>query len=152
MTMTTTEQNKRAIRRLYEAVLGSSRFEGIGELVADEYEGPHGARGPRAFVITIEELRAAFPDLRYTIEDIVAEGDRVVARWTWSGTHEGNFRAFGATHARVTNKGTVIHRMREGKVAQTWVETDRLGFLEQVGAVPSGLAGGPPAPGVKKRP
>lgn len=152
MTMTATEQNKRAIRRLYEDVISGGHLDALAELVAEGYAGPHGARGPRAFASTIEELRAAFPDLRYTIEDVVAEGDRVAARWTWSGTHEGTFRAFAPTHARVKSKGTVIHRMTDGKVAETWVETDRLGFLEQMGAVPAGLAGGPPAPLTKKVP
>lgn len=137
-------QNKRAVRELYEGVLSEGRFDALGALVGDEYVGPGGTRGPGAFAAAVGELRAAFPDLRYTVEDVVAEGDRVAARWTWRGTHEGPFKTYAPTHARVTSKGTVIHRMKDGKVVETWLETDRLGFLEQLGAVPPGLAGGPP--------
>lgn len=137
--------DKRAIISFYEDILSSDDLDRIGERVDESYTAPSGARGPAAFAANVRELRAGFPDLKYRVEDAVAEGDRIVVRFTWSATHRGTFRTHAPTGARVTSKGTAIHRMKDHKIVETWLELDRLGFLEQLGAVPRGLAGGPPA-------
>ena len=88
-------------------------------------------------------LRTAFPDIHYTLDDVVAEGDRVAVRWHWTGTHKAPFRAFPATGKAVTNPGTGIFRFQDGKIVAAALETDRLGFLEQIGVVPPNVGLGP---------
>jgi len=85
----------------------------LGELVSPDYVGPQGSRGPAGFT-EIVGLRIAFPDIHYTIEDIVAEDDKVAVRWTWSGTHQAGFRSFGPTGKAVSNTGAGIFRLKAG--------------------------------------
>lgn len=86
---------------------------------------------------------AAFPDLRLTVEDILAEGDRVAARVTFRGTHRGEFQGIPPTGRQVTFSSIELNRMAGGKVAEHWVELDLLGLLRQLGAVPTpGASGG----------
>jgi predicted ester cyclase len=86
-----------------------------------------------------------FPS-QYTLDDVVADGDRVAVRWTWRGTFERPFRTFAATRAQITNPGIGIFQVANGKVVRAWLETDRLGFLQSIGAIPYGPAFGPPPP------
>src|SRR5262245_54181597 len=87
-----TETNKQVVRRLYDEFINPNHFEKLDELVSDQFVGADGSRGPAAFVAVSSRLRGSMPDLHYTIEDLVAEGDRVVVRWTLRGTHTGSFR------------------------------------------------------------
>ena len=80
---------------------------------------------------------AAFPDLRFTVEDIIAEGDEVVARWTARGTHEGEYKGVPSTGERVTFTGTTTYRITDGKVEETWWEWDEMVLMQQLGIVPS---------------
>jgi steroid delta-isomerase-like uncharacterized protein len=81
-------------------------------------------------------LRAAFPDQRVTIEDMIAEGDKVVTRYTSRGTHKGDFMGIPATGKEVVVTGIVISRIAQGKIAEDWEELDTLGFMVQLGAIP----------------
>ena len=135
----TAEMNRAVVRRLYEDALSTGRLELLDQLVSEGYEGPAGQKGPAGFAETIRELRQAFPDIRWTVEDLVAEGDRVAVRSTWRGTHKGRFREFPASDKQVTNSGVAIYQFEDGKIVRAWVQTDRLGFLQQLGVVPHGL-------------
>jgi predicted ester cyclase len=137
------DASKALVRRLYD-ILNAGQLDRLDELVSSDFEGPGGQRGPAAFAAPILALRAAFPDLRYTIEDIVAEGDRVAVRWTWRGTFAGAFRTFRPTGKPMTNTGFAIFQLADSKLVRTWLETDRLGFLLAIGAVPYSPAFGPP--------
>jgi steroid delta-isomerase-like uncharacterized protein len=125
----------------------SGRSELLLELVTADYVGQRGEKGPAGFGRNVEELRVGFPDIRFMVEDLVAEGDRVAVRWTWSGTQTGQFREIPPTNKRVSNNGMAFYKMRDGKVFRTWVETDRLGVLQQLGVVPAGVGGGPSTQG-----
>lgn len=98
--------------------------------------GPTGERGPDGFVANIRDLRAGFPDIHFTIDDLVAEADRVVVRWSWRATHDGPFRGLAPTHKPVTNSGIAIYQLASGQILHNWLETDRLGALQQLGALP----------------
>lgn len=150
--MDTEQRNRETVRRIYEEVLDAGRFERVDELVDPDYVAADGARGGPAFAARLRALRASFPDIRYTIDDLVADGDRVAVRWTWEGTHRapGPFAAIAASGKRVKNTGMAIYTLRAGRVARVVMETDRLGFLLAVGALapsalPAGIAGPPPA-------
>jgi len=134
-TDTTADLNKKAVRRLYEEGINAERLELAAHLIAADYLGPAGDRGVEGFTATLQQLRQGFPDIRFTIEDLVAEGDRVAARWRWEATHTGRFRTYAATGAHVTNTGIAIYQLTDGRIARAWLETDRLGALQQIGAI-----------------
>jgi len=139
------DENTRRITALFETCFNLGDLGLLDELVSPDYVGPQGARGPAGFKEIVVGLRTAFPDIRYTIEDIVAEDDKIAVRWTWSGTHQGAFRAFGPTGKTVLNSGTGIFRLKAGTIVAAALETDRLGFLQQLGALPADIATAPPA-------
>lgn len=136
-----TMTNKEVVRRIYEEAINTGRLELLDELVADAYEAPDGAKGAAAFGANVAELRAGFPDIRFTVEDLIGEGDRVAVRWSWIATHRGTFRRIAPTGKRITNSGIAIYQLRDGKIVRSWLETDRLGALQQMDAAPA-----PPLP------
>lgn len=142
MTTPSAVSNKEIVRSIYEDCINPGRLELLNQLVSVDYQGPDGDRGPSAFRANIAGLRAAFPDIRFTIEDLIAEGDRVVVRWKWEATHDGPFRGIPPTHKRATNTGIAIYQLRDGRIIRNWLEADRLGVLQQIGAVPAQI--GPP--------
>jgi len=81
-------------------------------------------------------LHMAFPDVRLTIEDMVAEGDKVAVRWAWSGTHRGEYMGIAPTGKEVTYTGITIHRITGGKIVESWDEVDNLGLMQQLGVAP----------------
>jgi predicted ester cyclase len=83
----------------------------------------------------VNEFRQAFPDAHGTIEDLIAEGDKVVTRWTVHGTHQGALWGAAPTGKQVTYTGMTINRMAEGKIVEDWYEGDVLGLLHQIGAL-----------------
>lgn len=133
--MTTKPTNQQTIRDLY-AHINAGQLDRLAAAVAADYEAPTGERGPAAFVANIRDLRAGFPDIQFTLDDVLVDADRVAVRWHWAATHDGPFRGIAATHRRVTNSGMAIYQLAAGKITRTWVETDRLGALQQLGALP----------------
>lgn len=88
--------------------------------------------GPDAYRRNVESFRSAFPDLVVTIEDSIVEGDRIAMRQSFSGTHEGEFMGVEPTGNEVESTSLLICRVEDGKIAETWVETDMLGLLAQL--------------------
>ena len=150
MSNPTHDQNKSAVRRLFEDGFNRERAEVLEEVVAPEYTDAFGEHGAAAFKKVIAGLRGGFPDIRYAVEELVAEDDSVAARWHWTGTHRGVFRGIAPTGRHVTNNGIAIFHLRAGKIVAATLETDRLGFLQGIGVVPPNealfSARVPPAP------
>src|SRR5262245_66661454 len=141
------DENKRSVEKLFDAGFNQGDLALIDQLVGPEYVGPLGEKGPAGFRGIVVGLRTGFPDIHYTIDDLVAEGDRVAVRWHWTGTHSGAFRAFPATGKTFSNPGVGIFHFKDGKIVAAVLETDRLGFLQQMGAVPANVGAGPrPSP------
>ena len=92
--------------------------------------------GPEGVGIHIGEWRAGFPDLRVVVEDLIAEGDRVVSRFVLRGTHAGPFLWVPATGRAVAAAGVAVDRLAGNRLAESWVTLDVLGLLLQIGAVP----------------
>jgi steroid delta-isomerase-like uncharacterized protein len=136
----TREANKGNINKLFEACFNQGDLGLLDALVAPDYVGPQGVKGPAGFRGVVAGLQAAFPDIHYTIDEVVAENDRVAVRWHWTGTHKAPFRTYPATGKTMSNTGTGIFRFKNGKIVSAALETDRLGFLQQVGAVPESVA------------
>jgi predicted ester cyclase len=146
----TAARNEQTVRSIYEDCINTGNLAALQNLVDASYVGPNGERGPEGFASTVGGLRSGFPDIHFTIEDLLADGDRVALRWKWEGTHQNNFRGFEPTGKRVSNTAIAIYELRDGKVVRAWLQTDRLGFLETMGALPESvtarLRGGPPNP------
>jgi predicted ester cyclase len=129
--------NERLVRRFVDAVVNRGETELLPLLVAADHVGhdPLGDHyGPMGMRIAIGELRAAFPDLRVSIEDVVAAGDRVVHRFALVGTHGGPFLGLPPTGRHVTATGLAIDRVAGGKLAERWIVLDAIGLLRQLGA------------------
>lgn len=135
------ERNKLVSRTLVEEVWNRGNFALADGLVSPDFRGhssspetdTRGVEGYRGYHRT---LRAAFPDLRYTIEDQIAEGDMVVTRWTARGTHRGDYAGIPATSRSGTISGVTTDRIVDGKSIECWTSLDELGLLQQLGVVP----------------
>jgi len=134
-----TEANKALVRRLIEEAWNQGNPDVIDELVSLDYvlhidaPGPPGREGYKRDVLM---HRTAFPDLRFTIEDMVAEGDKVVLRATLRGTHRGEYIGIAPTGKQITLTAISIRRITDGQIAEEWVEMDMLGLMQQLGVAP----------------
>ena len=145
MSAQASDQNKQNVQKLFDT-FNHADLGPLDELVSPDYVGAQGGTGPAGFRVIMTGLHAAFPDIHYTIDEAVAESDRVAVRWHWTGTHQAPFRGFPATGKAVSNSGVGIFRLANGKIVAASLETDRLGFLEQIGVVPEGVGRGPRPP------
>lgn len=148
--MTQAEQKQvEAVRRLYEEVLNHQRAELLPTLLSNDivFHTFTEERGLDAYKALVERLRNSFPDLRFTLNDLIVSDDRVVVRWTMSATHNGPLGNVPATGKRIQQTAIVIYRFEDGKIAEGWAQMDRLGVLQQVGAAPeSAIRPGIPEP------
>lgn len=136
------DQNKKLIMDHYEAFVDRQDAETVRAQLAPEFvdhEMPPGTPpGPEAALRWREVLHQAFPDMRVKIEDLVAEGDRVAVRATWTGTHRGYFPPMNlpATNRSFVFTGMVLWRIRENRIVERWASVDRLGLLGQLSPKP----------------
>jgi steroid delta-isomerase-like uncharacterized protein len=134
----TMEANKALLRR-FSRELEQNNFEIIEELYAPDYlshnyDAPDGERpGIEGVKQGFQKFKSAFPDLRIVEEDLIAEGDRVVHRVRYQGTHQGEFFGIPPTGNQVTGSTIEIYRFADGKVVEKWSEFDRLSLLQQLG-------------------
>jgi steroid delta-isomerase-like uncharacterized protein len=132
------KQNKDVVRRSIEA-LNKRDWPALDALTAPDYVDhnplPGANPGWQGMKDALTGLADAFPDFQVSIEDMIAEGDKVVVRLTASGTHKGEFMGIAPTNKRVTIAETIIHRIAGGKVVEEWPMADLLGFFQQLGAV-----------------
>ncbi len=141
------EDNKMLIRRAFEDIYNQGNLVAVDEYVDGNFvihapsEDIHGPTGARRYIAM---LREAFPDFHVTIEDQVADGDRVVTRWTAEGTHLGEFQGISPTGKRGTMTGIDIDRIADGKVVECWTNTDDLGLMQQLGVIPAPVQVGQP--------
>lgn len=134
------EHNKAIMRRGIEEVWNKGNFDVIDELIASDFVGhqpPDENHGPEGVKRFFRLMRSAFPDIHFKIEDQIAEGDKVVTRWTASATHQGEFQGVPATGRPGVVTGMTINRFADGKVVEGWTNLDGLGLMRQLGAIPS---------------
>ena len=122
--------NERNLTLAPEFVSESSLHHEFGD-VPEDYR-----RGPRAMAQFLHLYLRAFSDLRVTVEDTVADRNRVVTRWRLEGTQDGPLMGIAPSGRRVSVEGIRIDRVENGKIAESWMQMDTLGLLEQIGALP----------------
>jgi len=135
------EQNKTAVRRLFDELWNKGNLPVADELIASSYthhdpSTPDVGRGPESEKKRVTLYRTAFPDLRLTIEDIMDQGETVVARWSCRGEHRGELSGIAPTGKQFAISGVTIARFVGGKMVEGHVNWDALGLMQQLGVVP----------------
>jgi steroid delta-isomerase-like uncharacterized protein len=135
------EQNKAIVRRLFEELWNKGNLSVADQLFSPNYahhdpSTPDFGRGPESERKRATLYRTAFPDLQLTIEDIIAEGETVMARWSCRGTHKGDLSGIAPTGKQFTISGVTIARLTNGKLAEGYVNWDALGLMQQLGVAP----------------
>jgi steroid delta-isomerase-like uncharacterized protein len=128
------------VRRLFEEVWNQGNLAAIDELFAPSYirydpAAPE-AKGLAGFKQLVVMLRTAFPDLHFTLEEVIAEDDKVMTRALLRGTHRGEYLGIAPTGKPVAVMGMVVLRIAQGKFQEGWLMMDNLGLLQQLGVVP----------------
>jgi steroid delta-isomerase-like uncharacterized protein len=134
--------NKATVRRFLEEAFGQGKTEVVDEVLDPDFvcHDPNSETGEIRGADTVKGevgyFHNAFPDFRWTVEDQVAEGEKVTTRYTLSGTHEGEFFGVPASGRRVEVSGINIDRFEGGKLVEEWASYDLLGAMRQMGAIP----------------
>lgn len=135
------EANKAVLRRLFEDGVNKGSERVIDELVASNFmtrEAEMRMVGSEGFKELVGVYRTAFPDMKFTIETMVAEGDKVVVWSTFTGTHRGPLQDLPATGKAVKVKDVDLFRVQDGQVVEAWSNFDQWGLMKQLGVVPAG--------------
>ncbi len=134
------EENKATVQMFYDEVLNRGNLDVIDKMTAENYVDhtappgmPPGREGEKQWFTM---LRAAFPDGQTTIDDIIAEGDKVAVRATMTGTHQGDFMGIPATGKQVTISGIDVTRFHEGQSVEHWGQWDMAALMQQLGVAP----------------
>ncbi len=98
---------------------------------------PEPVKGPAGYLGIIAMMRGGFPDIQWTLEELISEGNNIAARFTMRGTHEGSFFGVPATGAKISVQALNIYRLRDGKIVEEYGQPDLLGLMGQIGALPS---------------
>jgi steroid delta-isomerase-like uncharacterized protein len=136
------EENKEKVRRFMEEAFGQGKVEVVDEVLDPDFvcHDPNSETGEIRGAETIKGevgyFHNAFPDFHWTVEDQVAEGDKVTTRFTFGGTHQGEFFGVPGSGKRVEISGINIDRFEGGKLVEEWASYDLLGAMRQVGAIP----------------
>jgi steroid delta-isomerase-like uncharacterized protein len=136
------EENKALTRRVIEEANSRGNLDVVDEFIASDYvlhtptAPTREVRGTEGYKQLISMQRSAAPDLNFTVEDQIAEGENVVTRYSASGTHQEEFMDAAPTGNQVTTTGIVISRIVDGKIVEEWLEWDVLGLMQQLGAIP----------------
>jgi steroid delta-isomerase-like uncharacterized protein len=133
--------NKAVIRRFIEEVLNQKRLEVADEIVAEDFVEldplPGQRKGREGLKEVLAMMSVAFPDIHWQVEEMVGDGEKVVTRFTWTGTHRGTFLGVPATGKSVAVKGVVIDRVVGGRMTDSRILMDTMGMMQQLGVVPA---------------
>jgi len=134
------QENKAVVKKLTEQVFNQGELALVPELLSEGFVdhaampgAPPGIEGYQGFVTVV---RTAFPDFHFTLEDMIAEDDKVVMRGKMSGTNSGPFMDMPATNKKANWTGTHTYRLANGKIAEHWGNIDMLGIMKQLGHIP----------------
>jgi len=135
------EQNKTVVRRLFDELWNKGTLQVADEIIAPTYQHhdastPDFGKGPEGEKKRVNLYRNAFHDFRLNIEDLYAEGETVVARWSCRGIHKGELNGIAPTNKQFAITGVTVCRFMNGKIVEGFVNWDALGLMRQLGVVP----------------
>ena len=134
------EETKAIVERFWEEVWNKKNLKIVDELLPDNiviHNFGAVVEGREAWRQSFTPFFTAFPDLKFTVELTIIEGDRMAVRWAATGTHTGDFRGIAPTGKQINIAGVAIYRVAEGKIVEGWSQPDTLGLLQQIGAIPT---------------
>ena len=137
-----TETNKTVSRRFFDEAFSKGQLNVLDEIIAKDHvnSGPGSLpglpTGPEGTKQLVTVYRNAFPDVHFTIDEQIAEGEKVITRWTAHGTHQGELAGLPATGKSSTVTGIAIDRIVNGKIAESWGIFDQFGMMQQLGVIP----------------
>lgn len=138
--MSTTDESRAVVEKLHREIFQQGKMDLLDQIVAKDYV-VHTPTGDQTrdehFGEELPRFLRAFPDLQLHVEDRVAEDDKVVTRFYFTGTHKGEFAGTAPTGAEITLPGIVIERVENGKVAETWVQRNDMWLMQQLGVIPA---------------
>lgn len=137
--MSDIQKNKEAIGNLYDQVLNKKDMIRLNQFVSGDYTSASGKKGAAGFEEPLAPLFRAFPDAQWKIEEMISEGDKVIVKYKFFGTHTGQLQHFTITGKQITTDGIGIFQLKNGRIISSQVHTDRLGFLQQLEALPTDL-------------
>jgi predicted ester cyclase len=135
-----TEENKNLVRRIFEEGINQNKPNVFDELLAPTYVNynfPTPAPGVDGFKMVIGLFRTAFPDFQVTLEEELAEDDKVITRGHFTGSHKGDFQGIPPTGKQIKVKYIDVWRIADGKMVENWVQMDQLGLMQQLGVIPT---------------
>jgi steroid delta-isomerase-like uncharacterized protein len=136
-----TFENKRVIQEFLEDVINQGRMERADDLVKSDFVEldplPGQQQGREGLKEILGRIRAAFPDIVWLVDEMVAEDDKVVTRFHWTGTHQGSFLGIPATGKHIKVTGVVIDRLEEGRMADSRILMNELSMLQQLAVIPA---------------
>lgn len=132
--------NKSIVRRMYEELWNKRNLDAAKEFIASSHamqliDLPDSGIGPEAYARNVVQFVRAFPDLKFKVLDMVAEGEKVVALWNISGTHKGEFRGIAPTAKKVSVDGITISQLADGRIMDSYVSLDMWSLMQQLGVV-----------------
>jgi len=133
------EVNKVLVLRGWEEIVNQKNLGAFDEFYAADavhHEPDQDLQGLEEVKQYIAMYFEAFPDMSVSVEDLIAEGDKVVSRYAYLGTHQGELQGIAPTNKHIEKEGITIHRIEGGKIVEEWEQYDKLSFLQQLGAVP----------------
>lgn len=136
ISMNTTQNNKEVVRTIYEECLNKRNMAPLKDLISEDYTGAKGKKGSAAFQEPVSDLITAFPDVQWIIAELIGDGDKVAVAWKLQGTHKAQFQHHAPEGKSVSNDGMAVFHFRDGKVISSRLLTDRLGFYQQLDALP----------------
>jgi steroid delta-isomerase-like uncharacterized protein len=145
--MSTLDQNKEIVRRIFNEFWRAGKANALDELLASDVtnhdlskEPISGRNAYKEWATGFRQVTATgFPDMEIALDALVAEGDLVAKRWTFRGTHTGNYMGLPASGRRVVMVGNTMYRIQGGQVRETWWNYDALGLMQQLGAIPAAV-------------
>jgi steroid delta-isomerase-like uncharacterized protein len=135
-------EDKAIIRRLYGEVWNGRRLDLVSEIISPSHAlhintAADSSIGPEAYKSQVTRFLSGFPDLRFSIDDMVAEDEKVVVSWNIAGTHKGEFMGIPATNKKISVDGITINHIVNGKIIDSYINWDTLGMLQQLGIAPT---------------
>jgi steroid delta-isomerase-like uncharacterized protein len=141
------EDDKAAVRRFYQEVINGRNLDALDKLLTpDGVDHTFGSQNPEQAKQFFGMVHQAFPDLHAEVHDVIAEGELVAARVTYTGTHQGEFVGIPATGKQTTTSGVHFFRMQDGRQAEHWGGPDMFSLLMQLGVMPGPGTSGPGTP------
>lgn len=128
---------KEIIHFLYDSILNTKQFEKLSQVVSDDYTNQAGEKGVAGFQKSIIGLATAFTNAHWTIEEIICEENKVVVKQKFTGTQTSQFQNISPTNKSVLVDGIATYELKNGKIIRSQIQTDRLGFMQQLGIIPN---------------